>query len=214
MLLTAEIRWFWREIPPAFEAWFRDASPAHCAAGGGAVRVDEYLAEAGKIELGVKRRGGTEGLEIKGMVTGDFATLSCAPFTGPIGLWCKWSSELLEMPSGRTITVEKRRWLRRFASAEGATREIPLDESEQPAESARFSLPGCNVELTRIGLPDNSCWWTLGFEALGTLPSLAWEITQAAKIMVERRPPPIEPGWIGGYPAWMNRHVLASASRG
>ena len=208
MLVTAEIRWFWREIPPELEAWFRDATPACCAAGGGGVRVDEYLAGAGQVELGMKRRGGTEGLEIKGLVSSDFGRLSCAPFGGPIELWCKWRSDLLAMPSGPTVAVEKRRWLRRFATAEGSVKEIRLDDTEQPAEDAP-SFPGCNVELTRIALPDGSRWWTFGFEALGALPSVASELTAAAEVMARRHPPPVEPGWIGSYPAWLARYILA-----
>jgi hypothetical protein len=210
MLVTAEIRWFWREIPREFEAWFRDPAPSVCAAGGGGVRVDDYLADAGQIELGMKRRGGAEGLEVKGLVSGDFATLSCFPFAGPMEIWCKWKSDLLVMPPGRIISVEKRRWLRRFVTLEGATEEIPLDDSENPTEGGPLPLVGCNVELTQIGLQDGSRWWTFGFEALGALPSVAPSLTQAAQTLAGRRPPPIEPGWMGGYPAWLAHHVLAS----
>lgn len=210
MLLTAEIRWFWRgEIPREFEAWFCQPSPGVAMAGGGGVRVDEYLADAGQIQLGVKRRGGTEGLEIKGLVSCDFAMLSCPPFAGPIELWCKWRSDLLVMPSERIIAVQKRRRLRRFIVVDHMTEEIPLDPSEIPLKGKSLPLTGCNVELTRISLQDGSCWWTFGFEALGTLQSVVPSLTLCAQAMADRCPPPVEPGWISSYPAWLARELQA-----
>src|SRR5947199_10328598 len=44
MQVSAEIRWFWKNIlPPKLKEWFCNAKDNTCAAGGGKPRVDEYL---------------------------------------------------------------------------------------------------------------------------------------------------------------------------
>jgi hypothetical protein len=58
MQVSAEIRWFWRDAPPAgLEDWFRDAGVHGCPADDEETRTDVYLREPGQVELGLKRRG-------------------------------------------------------------------------------------------------------------------------------------------------------------
>ena len=66
MLVSAELRWFWRGgVPAAVDAWFWKRE---IPAGGGNVRTDEYLVDRSQIELGLKKRGTKPGIEIKGLV--------------------------------------------------------------------------------------------------------------------------------------------------
>src|SRR5947207_3561754 len=115
MQVSAEIRWFWKDVlPPKLEEWFRNAKEKTCAAGGGEPRVDEYLYDLNQIELGLKRRGGKSGVEVKGLVTAASGRLNANPFAGPIDLWTKWTSEALDLKSDLTVAIEKIRWLRKF----------------------------------------------------------------------------------------------------
>ena len=115
MPVSAEIRWFWRHEPsPGLKAWFCNAEGQFCSAGGGETRVDEYLRDPDQVELGIKRRGGKKGVEVKGLVAINRGGLAVEPFTGPIEIWAKWTSEPLELQSTLTVSIKKRRWLRKF----------------------------------------------------------------------------------------------------
>src|SRR5262245_61844013 len=129
MFLSAEIRWFWSGTPPnGLEEGFRGAGAHPCVAGGGTPRTDKYLFDGHQTELGIKRRGGRKGVEIKGLVAILPGTLSEAPFVGSVELWTKWSSETLQLDSHPLIGVEKQRWARKFEVRGQIAREVPLDE--------------------------------------------------------------------------------------
>jgi hypothetical protein len=208
MQVSAEIRWFWRDAPPAgLQDWFRDGGGEFCAAGGGQTRVDEYLLDTGQAELGIKRRGGKPGVEVKGLVTEGWADLDVAPFVGAIELWCKWTSEPLQLPARQTVATEKRRWLRKFDGAASGLREMALDPRESPLDDRPLPALGCNVELTRVALPSGTIWWTLGFEAFGPVRTLERDLRGAAAALAARRPPLFAQGLLASYPAWLREHA-------
>jgi len=221
MQISAEIRWFWRNSPPPnLEEWFCASSEHTCSAGGGGERVDEYMADCGQTELGLKRRGGKGGIEVKGLVAADWDALNVSPFLGPIELWSKWTCEGLELNS--TTPIKKVRWLRKFSTESLSPEEIPLGESEMPLDKNR-ALPrtGCNVELTRI-ITGQEVWWTLGFESFGQIQTVSNDLRAVAATLEARKPPELGPagelsspiwrgqngaGLIASYPVWL-REVL------
>jgi hypothetical protein len=211
MYLSAELRWFWpRRAPARLERWFRAATRDHCAAGGGETRTDQYLLAADQTEVGIKARGNRAGVEIKGLVAVVAEGVAAPPFTAPIELWTKWA--VAELPLGRTIAVEKQRWVRKFDTTHGAPREVPLDAAEQPRDGQWPGL-GCHVELTRL-VVEGETWWTLGFEAFGRLDTVVVDLRAVAAVMAARRPPALGTPSLLSYPAWLaTRPVAARAGR-
>jgi hypothetical protein len=213
MQVSAEIRWFWRDVPPPnLEEWFRDATEGTCAAGGGEKRVDDYLCDHNQSELSLKRRGGKAGVEVKGLVAAHWSkvTSDANPFVGPIELWTKWSSEVLDLGSGSTIPIEKIRWLRTFDTGKKPPKEIPVDSKEKPIVGPAFLECGCNVELTGIKLPNGAIWWTLGFESWGAIQTLDKALRDVAKTLAARRPPQLETGLLASYPVWLKDYVVTT----
>lgn len=210
MQVSAEIRWFWPNLPPAgLRAWFCEAGADWCAAGGGNKRIDEYLSDPGQAELGIKRRGGKSGVEIKGLVSVVRDGLAQPPFAGSVEIWTKWTSERLDLGTLATIGTTKRRWLRKFDSAVTPAREVALYAAEKPLEG-RLPDEGCNVELTEVTLPGGPVWWTLGFEAFGSIETVRHSLAAAAERLSERRPPSLERGFLASYPAWLGQYAHAN----
>lgn len=208
MQVSAEIRWFWRSNPPpGLQDWFCLADAHGCPAGGGGARLDEYLRDVGQIELGLKRRGGKKGVEVKGLIANAWGELMTSPFSGPIELWTKWTSASLELNSNSIIAVEKQRWLRKFDTTEPPPQEIPLNDREMPQDGRTLPARGCNVELTQVTLPDGGVWWTLGFEAFGTIWTVGNDLQAVATILASRRPPALKAGLPASYPAWLNEYL-------
>jgi hypothetical protein len=203
MQLSAEIRWFWRHIPPAgLEEWFHSADMHGCAAGGGERRTDEYLRDPGQGELGVKRRGKKPGVEVKGLVAAVPDGLTTAPFCGPIEIWNKLSTHVLTFQD--SVSTEKQRWLRKFDTSGAAPEEIHLGEDEQPKDPDQ-PLPalGCNVEFTRVTCGEE-VWWTLGFESFGPLQTVEESLRVVATLLATRRPPdPGSDALRASYPVWL-----------
>jgi hypothetical protein len=200
MMVSAELRWFWKDEPPrAIEDWFHGGGIP--AGGGRKLRRDCYFPHRGEPELGVKTRdegGGNEQVEIKGLV-------AIRPPRGldldvrRIEIWCKWSTSV--RPAGPALLVEKMRWLRKFADG---VEEIPLMEDEQPEQRRTLSGAGCNVELTKVVLPEQGdLWWTLGFEAFGGLDRVYRLLAQTLRT---RPPPCANPEAELSYPAWLKTY--------
>lgn len=205
MQISAEIRWFWHATPPTgLEAWFHNPSGRACPAGGGGVRIDAYLSDPGQAELGVKLRGGKSGVEVKGLVALAEHPLNAGPFAGPVEIWAKWTSQALAIDSGTAIHLHKRRWVRKFDTTADAVVEVPLNDREQPTD-ASISWParGCNVELTEVTLAHGDPWWTLGFEAFGSLATVADDLQQAATMLAEGATFDLSAGVQASYPAWL-----------
>lgn len=209
MQISAEIRWFWREAPAGLAEWFHSAEVHGCAAGGGSVRSDQYLRDPGQTELGIKRRGGKTGVEVKGLVAKRWEASSGAPFAGDLQLWGKWSSDEIALADGRLVATGKTRWLRKFATAGARAEEVELREDEKP-RSGKLPDQGCNVELTEVRLANGDAWWTLGFESFGPVETLAESVRATAALLAERRPPELNGGLVASYPAWLSRHAPAA----
>src|SRR5258707_15624969 len=115
MLVSAEIRWFWKEdLPPGVEAWFRRGA---CGPGGGKLRTDEYLVDPMQHELGLKKRDGGRGIEVKGLVA--LRAKTAAPLDARVQIWSKWTSDSLTIDHLPRVVVRKIRWLRKY-DTEGA----------------------------------------------------------------------------------------------
>ncbi|HEY2040158.1 MAG TPA: hypothetical protein VGG95_10860 [Edaphobacter sp.] len=164
---SAEIRWFWRgPVLDEIEQWFRSAS---FPPGGGKLRRDVYLADSGQVELGIKQRNGTDGVEVKELVGRFPNPLRIGTLLGHGELWTKWSSPSLKLDGLITQTVIKTRWLRKFEVTSGNVREIELGEDEKP-RNGEEKLPeqGCNLEYTNVSLAHGGqAWSTIGFESFG-----------------------------------------------
>lgn len=204
MKVTAEIRWFWGEtLPPGFAEWFCSGSAHPHRVGDGVLRIDEYLREP-QHELGLKRRGGKEGVEIKGLVAVAPEPLEEGPFSGPVEIWTKWTSQALDLYSDRAIAIMKRRWLRRFDNGGAEPRELSPDVIEA-AEPGSGPLRCCHVELTQITLTSGEIWWTFGLEATGPLDSVETGLRQVAATLARRSPPRLERAVAASYPVWLRQ---------
>ena len=207
MVVSAEIRWFWRARPPSrLDEWFLAADVHGCAAGGGTTRTDRYLRDRSEDELGLKVRGGRKGVEMKGLVVKEWGRATTKPFSGTLQLWAKWISTALELPWRCTVAAEKQRWLRKFDTS-GSGKEIALGRDEQPLGKRGLPKAGCNVEWTRVTLDGGVVWWTLGFEAFGPIDTLERSIRLTAKQLASRHPPPLRGGIPASYPTWLKRRT-------
>ena len=170
MLVSAELRWFWRGgVPAAVDAWFRKRE---VPAGGGKLRTDEYLVDRSQIELGLKKRGTKPGIEIKGLV-GSRGTVS-TPFDGRVQIWSKWTSETLTIDHLPRVNVRKTRWLRKFDTSGSHVVEIELDDQERPRHSPdKLPERGCHFEVVSLEVEGGSTpWGSVGFEAFGDLSTV------------------------------------------
>jgi len=233
MLLSAEIRWFWRSAPPStLLSWFKDERIHLCAVGGGPPdREDLYLVDGSQSELGIKVRGQKNArpgdnaaapmlkdVEAKGLLMVDSGVLTSGPLAAPVQFWCKWPFRHIDVGSTKTLAVRKTRWLRRFDTTGPSAIEIFLDANEDPIdESRRNCLPalGCNAELTEVQLPIGDDWWTFGVEAFGPLHTLEASLRTVAEELVRRGDgPELHSGVLLNYPQWINQYGLCSQGPG
>jgi hypothetical protein len=203
MLVSAELRWFWKDAPPrGLEAWYRSGP---FPPGGGSLRRDEYLLEPLQTELGLKKRGGDHGVDVKGLVS--IGTALPKPFAGRIELWTKWVSTALSIDHLPRVVVAKTRWLRKFDTAGPDVRELALGPDEQLLDRSK-SPPdrGCLVELVSIQLGDSAAPWSaLAFESFGPLDSVQESLRRTALHVAQRTPPPLEEGLQLSYAEWLSR---------
>jgi hypothetical protein len=199
MFVSAEMRWFWRDVCPSdLERWFFRQDPAP---GGGDSRVDEYLRQANEKEIGVKKRGNKPAIEVKGLVAIlQDSELRLAPH---LEVWCKWNSEGLRMAD--VVITKKVRWLRKFDTSDPATVEIPLSPDGKPLNGRSLPREGCNLELTKVVVIDQpGWWWTLGFEAFDGLESAPVNLRKAVKYVRSASFPSVVNGDYLSYPEWLN----------
>lgn len=193
MQVSAEIRWFWRNNPPAgFETWFRREDAHGCPSSDEEARTDVYFRDAEQTELGIKRRGASAGVEIKSLVSTVYDGVAAAPFKGPVEIWTKVKTKPLDFAA--SVALWKTRWLRTFDTSSTAPTEVPPG---RPGPSV-----GCNLELTRVTV-DGDTWWTIGFEAFGPLATVHESLRATANVLAARRPPVLTDGLYASYPAWL-----------
>jgi hypothetical protein len=97
--------------PANLHRWFGEMSPA----GGGKLRIDEYLSQTNQSEVSIKIRGGRPGVEIKGLVAVCRSEL--VPFAPYVEPWCKWCLQASALEMTKTMIIQKTR-----DSGETATR--------------------------------------------------------------------------------------------
>ena len=204
MFVSAEIRWFWKGVlPEDIESWFRSGlHPPHVET----PRVDEYLVDRSQTELGVKKRGGNDGVEVKGLVAlGGHQT---TPFEGRTQIWTKWLSRALTIEDLACVSVEKSRWLRKYDTSGSDVTEVALGPTADSVNAQRRSLAiGCQLELVTLAFTeDRTAWWSIGFEAFGRLdtiePSLHRTLAHLAPSV-----PDMKGGFALSYPEWLARFV-------
>lgn len=214
MQLSAELRWFWNTPQEQLKDWFCGADAHGFVCGGATSRVDSYL-RAPQVELGLKHRGGKNGVEIKGLVSiAERSTTN--PFEGEVELWSKWTSETLRLDMERTVTTEKQRWLRKFDTTRSIPVEIRLDGEERSADNVSPPIQGCSVEFTQVRfldwktdeqIEDTSVWWTFSFESFGELHTVHRSMIMVAETIASREPPEFDASLRLSYPAWLSRYA-------
>ena len=198
MFPSAEVRWFWNNICPqqVHDWFFKTGLPP----GGGHARTDRYLFQPNTAEIGIKERGDTPGLQVKGLV----ATRQSPPLAAiasHIEIWCKWSCTIPRSIFTDEVVVTKTRWLRQFDTSKPGAIEIPLN-SDEPG----YSLPveGCNVELTEVRILNRSdVWWTLGFEAFGDVDTVPMNLTRVLLPEKSNLASIVSSGTVLNYPGWL-----------
>jgi hypothetical protein len=199
------MRYWWTDAAPkAVSDWFQGMS---FQPGGGGDRDDEYLLEPKQTELGVKLRGDKPGVEVKGLVRAPLKAVTVEPFTGSVELWVKWTSSAIRLEGAPTVRTRKTRWLRKFDTRDDTCRELELGKDEKPVGGVALPDNGCNVELTRVRVDGwSNEWWTLGFEAFGSLEDVAQNLERALACLAPGAPKSVTAGATqGSYPAWLGR---------
>jgi len=202
MLISAEVRWFWRQaLPPGLEQWFRSGS---LAPGGGNSREDEYLVDPLQPELGVKKRSGRPGIEIKGLI--EVRAPLPEPFSGRVQIWTKWTSHAITIDHLPRIVVRKTRWLRKYDTSRSAVRELELDANEQLRDSvAPIPEHGCQMELVALIVGDHDAyWWTFGFEAFGPLETVERSLHRTIAHLPPIGREALDAGVELSYPSWLS----------
>jgi hypothetical protein len=204
MQVSAEIRWFWEDPEAAakWRDWFWSSGVFGGKPGGGKERVDEYLSDKGQTELGIKRRGGKPGLEMKGLVARGVGGFQLGSLSGSVDIWAKWSTESADLQLSQSLRIAKVRWARKWSIGGNGARELALGGDEQPL-NAPASSTGCNLEFTEIRLPVGGPWWTLGFEAFGELSTVARSLELVVKQLGHPHAPEFPSGRCASYPAWI-----------
>ena len=197
MRITAELRWFWPGAPPTdFQDWFIKPGSAWEAARGPEERTDAYLRDTLQGTLGIKQRGQAAAIEIKGLICRREPPMRFAGVGCPVELWGKWPSAQLQLDADRLIPVAKQRWTRKF---DGAGVEVVAAS----ATGATQRASGCDAEFTLIAGPQDSSWWSVGFEAFGHLDTVEPMLAATVAMLEARSPPPLPSGEASAYPQWL-----------
>ena len=227
MMLSGEIRWFWKTRPPAgLWDWFIDEDVNGCRPGGGPpARRDVYLVGNDLGEISIKTRGGTGGkgdgqstssdrsdVEVKGLVAVDWGALNFTFLTGPVEFWGKWTFPCLDMTGTDKCEIHKTRWLRKFDTGGAYPVEIPLGPDERPLDrSMNDLLPklGCNVEMSEIVVSKDKKWFSFCLEAFGDRRTLAGSLRAVVIELNDRGAfPDLRSGICLNYPRWILTYVV------
>jgi hypothetical protein len=203
VLVSAELRWFWKgALPDGLDAWFRSGS---FSPGVEAPRSDEYVVDTRQTELGLKKRGVSRGVEIKGLIA--VRGRAMPPFDGCVQIWGKWSSETLSIDHLPRRVVHKSRWLRKYDSSGPRLVEVGLDPEERSRHRMDRPDRGCQLELVAVRLDDDATtWWSLGFEAFGELDTVEDSLRRTVAD-VGPTAPRFARGLELSYPAWLAAHA-------
>lgn len=196
MLVTAELRLWWPYAPREVERLFESQSEPRCC--DCTERTDIYLLDPDQKEIGIKlRNDGSEprGTEVK-LLVAQLGEVS--PYAGE--LWTKAASARLSLDGLPTVKVHKKRRLLRFRTDGHRAEDLGQSPGlEDPAD-------GCDVEFTQARRDnDPARWWTLGFEAYGSLGSVERSLTLTLDKFLPRVPQEVVLAAIpGSYPLWLS----------
>jgi hypothetical protein len=161
---SAEVRWFFEgDIPQAVGKWFK-ASKLRAAA---EKRTDTYLIYPNATSCGVKFRENK--FEIKVLAEDLGVKKLAANVVGAVEIWEKWSTKGKSIDQFRQevtgdaaiwLAVKKKRITRKY-SADGAS----IKEVDASGRDG-FADDGCNVELTRVKIHQNT-YWSIAFDSFG-----------------------------------------------
>jgi hypothetical protein len=207
MLISAELRWFWKgPSPSAIQNWFLNGP---MPPGGGKPRNDEYLLDPSQQELGIKRRSGRSGIEVKGLV--EVRARIPKPFGGRVQIWTKWTTHALTVEREPRTVIQKTRWLRKFDTGALEVRELQLDADEGLRDGP---LPenGCHVELVDLLVGEKrNRWSTFGFEAFGSLDAVERNLQRTIASITPPRQDALAGALELSYPQWLGT-IFSSAS--
>lgn len=201
MQKSIETRWFFQgTAPPEVVQWFSTALAMVQTP-----RVDTYLHTPGTPDLGIKLREGR--IEIKQRVKQLGSHTFHPHVTGVAESWNKWGFPInsvdtaVGMEPTAWIPVVKERTLRQYQIiSAGRIRAIP---------AWLFPLQRSSIELTNILLNDTP-WWSLGFEAIGTDIDLFTPLqTTAALAFKASGFPPLSAEHSYSYPKWIDMNYVS-----
>src|SRR3954470_3056729 len=207
-MLSAEIRWFWRNAPaPGLKEWFLNAQVHGCEAGGGEkAREDAYLIDKEAKDIGIKKRGGG-GTEVKVLVSVQPLKELGLPMIPDFEFWTKVNSKALTLSGLPLVTLKKVRWIRKIDTSAVHAVEMALGADERPKAGEELPKQGCNVEFTEVAVIGGETAYTFGFEAFGTLQHLQRNLVAAATLIFSREPPAFTGGVKASYPEWLATSV-------
>jgi hypothetical protein len=203
MIVSAELRWFWKDaVPQGLEPWFASSG---LPPGGGRPRDDVYLLDPAQRELSLKHRGKMEGVEVKGLIRRVAPPISAGPLFGHVELWIKWNSAALSLEHLPSIIVRKRRRMREFDTSGARVDEIALGPDECPAApGTKDPEDGCTLELTEVSLTGREgTWWTLSLEAFGALERVESNLGRTLAHLQATQAPGFAPGVEKSYACWL-----------
>jgi hypothetical protein len=206
---SAEIRWFWpHPLAWTIESWFRSGV---FPPGGGQPRADIYLLNPRQSEIGIKKRGGKQGIEIKGLVARVHDSFKIGPSEAHGELWTKWTTDSLQLDNSAQVTVYKTRWLRKFEIRDVNVREIQLGKDESPSDpNQKLPDEGCNFEFTEVSLTkDGPKSSTVGFESFGPYESVEANLRRVLEHLADTNVPQFDEGEELSYPGWLIEQHLS-----
>jgi hypothetical protein len=194
------MRWFYSgSIPPEILNWFELTADAPEDQ---PLRVDRYLQLTDDDSLGIKLREGR--LEVKRLQGVKGIVHLHERVAGRLEHWCKWIYDAVDadgkhletlFPGSAWIAVEKDRILQRLRLTGKEWSVVP------PANEPDWQ--GCDLELTRIHVGGQE-WWTLGFEAYGSEPTLKENLISASsQVFAIAEPPALRTEDSLSYPGWL-----------
>ncbi len=154
MLISAEIRWFWRgHCPRPLHDWFFKSG---VSPGGGHLRIDRYASPRSEAEISLKKRGDKPEFEVKGLVTTQKVSEleSLAP---DIEIWSKWSCTIPGLSLTGEVVVTKTRWLRKFDTSKYVRSEILLEANEKAKDGLFVAGARMQCRIDR-GANSRSLW--------------------------------------------------------
>ena len=205
-MVSAELRWFWPNNPPAaLSAWFYDRH-THSSNTAAERRVDRYL--RANASLGIKVRGNADIVEVKGLIERTVLLHVSAAPPWHIEQWCKWHTTGIELRTDSLMEVSKCRATRIYSVDKATVVEIAT-ESTDMTRTAAPSADRCTVELTEV-LIGSDRLATFAIECSGTLESSPRHLRTLWQAMLEKRMPTTSlEGETVSYPAMLQKYYTA-----